>query len=42
MLVSLLLDESEDEVFLSESEGLDLLAVVMPQTLLVDGSATER
>ena len=37
MLAGLLLDESEDEVSLSEREGLDLLAKVMPQTLMVDG-----
>ena len=42
MLASLLLDESEDEVALAEREGLDLLAVVVPQALLVDGRATER
>ena len=42
MLACLLLDESEDEVALAEREGLDLLAVVVPQALLVDGRATER
>ena len=42
MLAGLLLDESEDEVTLAEREGLDLLAVVVPQALLVDGRATER
>ena len=36
-MAGLLLDELEDEVSLAESEGLDLLAVVMPQALLVDG-----
>ena len=41
MLAGLLLDESEDEVALVECEGLDLLAVVVPQALLVDGRATE-
>ena len=35
MLAGLLLDESEDEVALAEHEGLDLLAVVVPQALLV-------
>ena len=38
----LLLDESEDEVALAKHEGLDLLAVVVPQALLVDGRTTER
>ena len=42
MLACLLLDESEDEVALAEREGLDLLAVVVPQALLIDGRATER
>ena len=37
VLACLLLDESEDEVALAEREGLDLLAVVVPQALLVDG-----
>ena len=37
MLAGLLLDESEDEVSLTECEGLDLLAVVVPQAFLVDG-----
>ena len=42
VLACLLLDESEDEVALAEREGLDLLAVVVPRALLVDGRATER
>ena len=42
MLACLLLDEAEDEVTLAERERLDLLAVVVPQTLLVDGRAAER
>ena len=42
VLAGLLLDESEDEVALMEREGLNLLAVVVPQALLVDGRATER
>ena len=42
MLACLLLHESEDEVALAEREGLDLLAVVVPRALLVDGRATER
>ena len=42
MLACLPLDESEDEVALAEREGLDLLAVVVPQALLVDGRTTER
>ena len=42
MLACLLLDESEDEVALAECEGLDLLAVVVPQALLVDGRTAER
>ena len=37
VLAGLLLDESEDVVSLPKSEGLDLLAVVVPQALLVDG-----
>ena len=36
VLACLLLDEAEDEVALAEREGLDLLAVVVPQALLVD------
>ena len=35
------LGESEDEVALTEREGLDLLVVVVPQALLVDGRTTE-
>ena len=42
MLACLLLDKSEDEVALAEREGLDLLAVVVPQTLSLDGRAAER
>ena len=42
MLACLLLNESEDEVTLAERERLDLLAVVVPQTLLVDGRVTAR
>ena len=42
MLACLLLDEAEEEVALAEYKGLDLLAVVVPQTLLVDGRAAER
>ena len=42
MLASLLLDELEDEVALAECEGLDLLAVVVPQALLVDGRMADR
>ena len=42
MLTCLLLDESEDEVALAEREGLDLLAVLVPQALLVDGRTAER
>ena len=41
MLAGLLLDESEDEVILVEREGLDILAVVVPQALLVDGRTAE-
>ena len=37
LLVVLLLDKLEDEVSLAEREGLDLLAVAMPQALLIDG-----
>ena len=37
MLAGFLLDESEDEVAFAEREGLDLLVVVVPQALLVDG-----
>ena len=36
VLAYLLLDESEDEVAFPECERLDLLAVVVPQALLVD------
>ena len=36
VLACLLLDESEDEVAFAECERLDLLAVVVPQALLVD------
>ena len=42
MLACLLLDESEDEVAFAECERLDLLAVVVPQALLVDGRTAER
>ena len=41
-LACLLLDESKDEVTLAEREGLDLLAVLVPQALLVDGRTAER
>ena len=41
MLACLLLDESEDKVALAECEGLDLLDVVVPQALLVDGRTAE-
>ena len=41
MVAGLLLDESEEEVSLMECEGLDLLAVVVPQALLVDGRTAE-
>jgi len=41
MLVCLLLDESEDEVAFVECERLDLLAVVVPQALLVDSRAAK-
>ena len=36
MLACLLLDKSEDEAAFAECERLDLLAVVVPQALLVD------
>ena len=42
MLAGLLLDESEDEVALTEREVLDLPVVVVPQALLVDGRTAER
>ena len=42
VLAGLLLDELEDEVILVEREGLDILAVVVPRALLVDGRAAER
>ena len=42
MLAYLFLDEAEDEVALTECEGLDLLAVVLPRALLVDGRMAER
>ena len=42
MLACLPLDESEDECALAEREGLDLLVVVVPQALLVDGRTAER
>ncbi len=42
VLADLLLDELEDEVALTECEGLDLLVVVVPQALLVDGRTAER
>ena len=41
MLAGLLLDESEDEVAFAERERLDLLAVVVPQALLVDSRAAK-
>ena len=41
MLACLLLDESEDEVAFAECERLDLLAVVVPQALLVDSRAAK-
>ena len=42
VLACLLLDESEDEVAFMECKRLDLLAVVVPQALLVDGRMVER
>ena len=41
-MACLLLDESEDEVALAEHEGLDLLIVVVPRALLVDGRTAEH
>ena len=41
MLACVLLDESENEVAFAECERLDLLAVVVPQALLVDGRAAK-
>ena len=42
MLACLLLDESEDEVAFAECERLDLLIVVVPRALPVDGRTAEH
>jgi hypothetical protein len=41
VLAGLLLDKPEDEVSLAECEGFDLLAVLVPQALLIDGGSAE-